>query len=311
LAMIVEKASGQSYEEFLSKNLFKPAGMRSTGYSLAKFNPSLVAVGYRWDGLLWGKPTDKPWDVGAPFWHLRGNGGILSTAGDLAKWSIALRGNKILSVAAKNKLHHPRLRPNEDENPYYAYGWDMLKTTRNTYIAMHAGTNNIFYADMHRFLDERLTIIHLSNKGIPSLIDINRQISKIIFEPAYIPTVPAAETLANRTFSEGLVEIALNKGIDAALQASKARSSDLDPVERFIRRKGFELIDAKKLPQATDVFTLNTRLFPRSSNAFGRLGEAYMEAGNTKLAIENYNKSLELDPENKDSERMLAKLREQ
>ena len=308
LAMIVEKASGQAYEEFLSENLLKPAGMQSTGYSRPKFDPAAIAVGYRWDGMLWGKPTDKPWEDGAPFWHLRGNGGILSTAEDLAKWSVALRSDRILSREAKRKLHHPRLRANEKENPYYAYGWDVLKTKRNTFIARHNGTNNIFYADMHRFLDERMTIIHIVNKGIPSFVDVNEQIARIIFEPGYVPPVPASENKENQAFSEELAKIAADKGVDAALEAHKTRTAGIDAVERFVNRAGYDLIEAKKPPQAIEVFRLNTILFPRSSNVFDSLGEAYMEAGNKPLAIESYQKSLDLDPSNGNAARMLIKL---
>jgi CubicO group peptidase (beta-lactamase class C family) len=311
LAMIVEKASGQNYETFLAENHFKPAGMRSTGYSLPKFDPSVIAVGYRWDGDVWGKPTDKPWDDSAPFWHLRGNGGILSTTEDLAKWSIALRGEKILSKEAKKKLHHPRLRAGETANPYYAYGWDMLKTKRNTFIARHNGTNNIFYADMHRYLDESLTIIHIVNKGIPSFIDVNNQIARMIFEPGYVPAIPTAENRENLVFSKELASIAAEKGVEAAVASHKTRKSGLDAVERFINRAGYDLLEGKKQEQAIEVFKLNTILFPHSGNTFDSLGEAYMEAGNKLLAVLNYRKSLEIDPDNGNARQMLAKLNSQ
>ncbi|MDM7922835.1 MAG: serine hydrolase [Pyrinomonadaceae bacterium] len=310
LAMIVEKASGQDYETFLAKNLFKPAGMRSTGYSLPRFEPTFVAVGYRWDGDLWGRPTEKPWDGGAPFWHLRGNGGLLSTTEDLAKWSVALRGEKILSKAAKKKLHHPRLRAGETDNPYYAYGWDVLKTRRNTFVARHNGTNNIFYADMHRYLDERLTIIHMVNKGIPSFVNVNDEIARIIFEPAYVPPVPAAESKENQAYTEELVKIAAEKGLDAAVAAHNSRKNGLDAVERFVNRAGYGLLEEKKHAQAIEVFKLNTILFPRSSNAFDSLAEAYTETNNKPLAIENYKKSLQLDPTNAHAERMIKRLQE-
>lgn len=309
LAMIVENVSGQTYETFLSENLFKPAGMNRTGYSLPKFDPATIAVGYRWDGDLWGKPTDKAWDSdGAPFWHLRGNGGILSTTEDMAKWSIALRGDKILSADAKKKLLHPRRRQNETDNPYYAYGWDVLKTDRSTFIARHNGTNNIFYADMYRFIEERMTIIHMVNKGIPSFVDVNNQIARMIFEPGYVPAIPNAENKENQAFSKELAAIAAEKGVDAAVAAHRSRKPGIDAVERFVNSAGYDLLEEKKLQQAIDVFTLNTLVFPRSPNVFDSLGEAYMEADNKPLAIKNYQKSLELDPSNGNAKQMLKKL---
>ncbi|MBP6003165.1 MAG: serine hydrolase [Pyrinomonadaceae bacterium] len=308
LAMIVEKASGKRYEDFLYENLFRPAGMNSTGYSRPKFDPDVIAVGYRWDGMLWGKPTDKAWDGDAPFWHLRGNGGILSTAVDLAKWSVALRGDRILSRSAKQKLYHPRLRPDEHDNPYYGYGWDIFRTRRNTLLATHNGTNNIFYAEVHRFLDEKLSIIHLTNRGIPSFADINKQISRIIFESEYVPTIPAAENEANQRYTEEIIALALEKGLDAAIRENASRKPGVDLIERFINRKGYQLMRDKNLTQAIEVFKLNTVAFPRSSNVYDSLGEAYVEAGETKLAIDSFQKSLDVDPENENASQMIGKL---
>ncbi len=310
LAMIAEKASGKTYEEFLHEELFEPSGMSWTGYSKPKYQIDRIAVGYSRTGTIWGKPTEKAWNGKAPFWHLTGNGGLLSTTGDLHKWAVALRSDKILSAAAKQKLYHPKLRAGEDENPYYAYGWDVFKTRRNTYVARHNETNNIFYADMHHFLDERITIIHLSNKGIPALSDINSQLSRIIFDPDFIPLVPAAENEANLTFTRTLINAVLEKGVEAAFETSKLRPTGIEPIERSINAKGYDLIDEKKLTQAINLFIFNTRLFPRSANAFDSLGEAYMETGEKKLAIENYEKSLKLDPDNMHAERMLKRLQE-
>ncbi|MBK8472561.1 MAG: hypothetical protein IPL33_10550 [Sphingobacteriales bacterium] len=59
-----------------------------------------------------------------------------------------------MSKDAKQKLYHPKLRAEESENSYYAYGWDVSRTNRNTSQVWHNGTNGIFYADFLRFIDE-------------------------------------------------------------------------------------------------------------------------------------------------------------
>ena len=53
---------------------------------------------------------------------------------------------------------------------------------------------------------------------------------------------------------------------------------------------------------------LNVEAYPASSNVYDSLGEAYMDDGNTGLAIVNYKKSLELDPNNTNAVEMLKKL---
>jgi Tfp pilus assembly protein PilF len=49
-------------------------------------------------------------------------------------------------------------------------------------------------------------------------------------------------------------------------------------------------------------------LYPESANVYDSLGECYLKAGNQEKAIENYKKSLEFNPENKNASEMLKKL---
>ncbi len=57
------------------------------------------------------------------------------------------------------------------------------------------------------------------------------------------------------------------------------------------------------------LFELNVETYPESSNVYDSLGEAFMDAGNKKQAIFNYEKSLALDPSNTNAKKMLEKLK--
>jgi CubicO group peptidase (beta-lactamase class C family) len=310
LAMIVEKVSGQSYEDYLQANLFKPAGMDTTGYSRPSFDLKQIAVGYRMNGEAWGKPTDKAWDGAAPYWHLKGNGGILSTVGDLYKWHRALLSDKILSKAAKQKLYSPKRRPNEDDNPYYAYGWDVMRTSRATLLARHNGTNRIFFSDFFRFLDEGVAIIQLSNKANPAFGRLNLSIARIIFEPTFVPVVPAKETSDNIKFTDQIVKTIEEKGFDQGLSALKGRKTHLELIEHIVADKAYELLDAEKPTVAVDLFRINTVAYPASNLAFEGLGEAYLAAKNNALAIKALESSLSLYGENSYAKRLLEQAQE-
>lgn len=80
-------------------------------------------------------------------------------------------------------------------------------------------------------------------------------------------------------------------------------------VETDINAMGYELIYAKKLNEAIEILKLNTKFFPNSFNTFDSLGEAYALAGNKKMAIENYEKSLKLNPKNTNGQEALVKLK--
>ncbi|WP_394758102.1 serine hydrolase [Flavobacterium sp.] len=309
LGMIIEKVSGKTYENYLFKNLWKPAQMEMTGYSRPKFNRTKIAIGYYKDDKVWGKPTEKNWDKTAPFWHLAGNGGILSTTEDLYKWHKALLGELILSKEAKNKLYHPKIRTEENYNSIYAYGWDVSQTNRKTNRVWHNGTNNIFYSDFMRYIDENITLIMLSNKSHLNFNGLNIELSKIVFEKNYKPTIPIADNDNNQKYSNKIIDIVLSKGIEAGKENFKKRPAKTNILEYKLNTKGYELLSQKKYEEAIAIFTINVFAFPKSANGFDSLGEAYMNKGDKALAIKNYEKSLELDPNNGNAIDMLAELR--
>ena len=65
-----------------------------------------------------------------------------------------------------------------------------------------------------------------------------------------------------------------------------------------------------KISEAIEVFKLNAEVFPQSSNVYDSLGEGYMKNDDKQKAILNYNKSLELNPENNNAVEMLKQLEE-
>ena len=105
------------------------------------------------------------------------------------------------------------------------------------------------------------------------------------------------------------------KGIEAGLaqyRDLKARQANVyDFSEPELNRLGYQLLQAKKLKEAIEVFKLNVEAYPQGFNTYDSLGEAYMVSGNTELAIQNYKKSLELNPQNTGATEMLKRLGEQ
>jgi len=79
-------------------------------------------------------------------------------------------------------------------------------------------------------------------------------------------------------------------------------------VESQINGFGYELMGVKMTDIALQMFQLNVELFPESSNVYDSLGEAYMNTGENELAIKNYKKSLELDPDNANAAEMIRRI---
>lgn len=89
LTAIVEIISGQTYEEFLSEHFFDPAGMHHTAnYGSENYEPQAYAVGYGTADV--GNPN-IPANWGETSWLIKGSGGMISTPGDLHRFTEYIR----------------------------------------------------------------------------------------------------------------------------------------------------------------------------------------------------------------------------
>lgn len=102
------------------------------------------------------------------------------------------------------------------------------------------------------------------------------------------------------------------KEFDKALLAFKA-IKEKDSLNKTVRewrlnRLGYDFIRNHDYDSALEIFKINTELYPKSSNVFNSLGEAYFLKKDTLSAIDNFKKSLAINPENRNSKRFLKKI---
>ncbi|WAU79545.1 serine hydrolase [Streptomyces sp. Qhu-G9] len=162
LAAIVEKASGEGYEPFLARHLFAPAGMERTGYVLPRWPRHRIAVEYDSKGRSQGRPVDQPWAADGPYWNLRGNGGMLSTAEDMFRWHRALLGDDVLPEQARKKLFEPRVRVPDSDDGWYGYGWAVRESAEGRTV-WHDGGNDWSLAVLTRSLRDDVLVYWVSN----------------------------------------------------------------------------------------------------------------------------------------------------
>ena len=71
---------------------------------------------------------------------------------------------------------------------------------------------------------------------------------------------------------------------------------------------GYQLLRSGKPKEAIEIFKLNVEAYPQAFNTYDSLAEAYMTINERELAIQNYEKSLELNPNNKNAAEILKRL---
>jgi hypothetical protein len=127
----------------------------------------------------------------------------------------------------------------------------------------------------------------------------------------WVPNVKAAFD-ARRSIAETLSATLASSGVDGAIQqyhdlkAVQPATYNFDESE--LNSLGYRLLNAKKFKDAIRIFQLNVEAYPQSSNVYDSLGEAYMDDGNKPLAIANYQKSVQLNPKNRNAVIYLQKL---
>jgi len=92
------------------------------------------------------------------------------------------------------------------------------------------------------------------------------------------------------------------------LVKSTYENTDLN-IEACLNTQGYNLLSKNKIDDAIKVFKLNTELFPAAFNTWDSLAEAFMTSGSKEKAIEYYQKSLDLNPENDNAKKYLSSLK--
>lgn len=126
LAVIVERVSGQSFEEFVADNQFEQIGLKRLGYKRGNWKTNELAVGTAPNGKRWGTALDHAWMKDGPSWNLRGNGGMIGTAEELYGWMKFVYDGK-MKPAGVLDLFEPEFK-------------DMPEGA----VLMEAGGNNVF-----------------------------------------------------------------------------------------------------------------------------------------------------------------------
>jgi D-alanyl-D-alanine carboxypeptidase len=115
LGNVVEKVSGQSWDDYVREHLFAPAGMTHSAFINDEPNLDDYAVGY-WKGMRGNLPL-QPAPLIREGWA-GGAGAILSTVGDMAAWDAALTSGKIVSAADYALMSTPPTLPNGAPDTY-------------------------------------------------------------------------------------------------------------------------------------------------------------------------------------------------
>jgi CubicO group peptidase (beta-lactamase class C family) len=298
---LIVDVTGEPFPKFMHDTVLSKAGMTDSTYEQplpARLAP-LAAAGTRSAGTtVKGRYHTYPEMAAAGLW---------TTPTDLAKFAIEIalskhgKANHILSEKMTREMLTPQVKAGDD-----FVGLGPFIDGKEPDRFGHDGADEGFQA--------LLTISGDTGKGVAVMGN-----SDAFFHvaPYVVEAVAKAYGWKPRPAphdTNGLLQLAMNtKGLPAALDlyshmkdgsvaGYKVDENTLIPV-------GYDLLRAQKVDDAIKVFELDVHDYPNYWNAYDSLAEAYATAGKKDLAIQNYEKSVELNHENQSGIEALKKLR--
>jgi CubicO group peptidase (beta-lactamase class C family) len=294
LGKIIDKLSGQPFQQFIQQRQFDAVGMKQTGYGDFSDVIPDKAVSYRFDAD--GKTLRPVIDDFPAF--LRTGAGINTTAEEVARWLIALQQEKLLKRPALTQMWQ-RGRFNDGKPTPWAMGWPTIRDKEYRAVAGIGGMRSAFYV----YPENDLSVVILTNLAGASpeqMIDV---------VAGYF--LPGLKSVSGAYATYRLREQTQKSGfgnLDETLAQLK-KSGLATPSEDDLNVWGYRLLGGGMKTQAIAVLGLTARLYPESFNVYDSLAEAYEAAGETDLAVKNYRRSLELNANNTHATDRLRALR--
>jgi CubicO group peptidase (beta-lactamase class C family) len=314
LQKVIEHLTNQPLDAFMKKMVFDPLGMTNSSYVWQERYQSLKAYGHNPAGSV--TERRQPMEANAA-------ASLNTTPADYAKFVIAVMNGTGLKRETAKLMLTPQIKVQEGcqncvNNPgtgrllpdvAWGLGWGLQQTADGESFWHWGDSNNDVQAYVVAYPKQKMGVMIFTDSGnghsiIPRILDeaIGGQqpaVAWLNYEPYNSP----ARQLLKEIVARGA----------AAIKEYRERSSSsgADALnETQTNRLGYQLLQRQKVKEAIEVFKLNVERFPQSSNVYDSLGEAYMVNGDKELAIKNYQKSIELNPQNENGIEMLKKLQE-
>jgi CubicO group peptidase (beta-lactamase class C family) len=148
LGIIIEKASGKPYWQFLDERIFKPLGMTATRSTDPRPIVPDRASGYEWKNDRF---ENRPILLPAIAFSA---GSLLSTVEDMAKWDAALSSGKLLKKSGLDQMWTSSMTNDGADAPFnYGFGW-FIDSYHSHRLVQHSGGTPGFSSVIYRFLDD-------------------------------------------------------------------------------------------------------------------------------------------------------------
>lgn len=278
---IIEKVTGMTFQDFVTKNILKPLKMTNSVFD-AKAGYKNRTSCYDMD------------NVRCPEMEFI-SGWLWLDINDMYKWIDAMNHNRLISKKSFETLLN---------NPYAKEeGGSLGLYTEKDELQRHNGISYKFESIMLNDMKNDVVIILASN-NLNKVYNLGYTINDIMQGKAYeIPKKSVSLALRKIAFTD------VNKAIETYYSLKKTYENEYafdNPSE--LNALGYELLRAGKINESIEIFKLVVKEFPKNPNVMDSLGEAYFANKQYDLSLDCYNKAISLGESTGNSKKMVEKI---
>jgi CubicO group peptidase (beta-lactamase class C family) len=302
LQLLIEEVSGQTFQDYMRKQVLHPLGMKNSEYGWPPRDEKTAATPYD----VFGKPVPS----------LRYNelaaAGLATNLEDLAAFAVSGLKSPADEPAGRG-LFKPEtvalMQTPAPASPQYGLGYTVRPDQFAGKVAAgHGGSNRgweSFFQTVPSTGDGIVILTNGSNGGavISSILCSWWRWGAGHDEGVECPKIDVRAALYGIYQARGLKDTIARY---RELRLPGASKYDFSAIQ--LNSMGYELLRRDAVRDAIEIFRLNVEQFPREWNVYDSLGEALLKNGDKERAIENYKKSIELNPQNGNGRGVLKSL---
>lgn len=308
LGNVIEKVSGMSFEQYMKENILDVLQMKESNFLKLLVSKELLTSPHILDIKNGYGAT-----VSEVFPYNRAHGPsstLCSNVVEMCNYAIAnmnegrFEGKKILEPKRYEELW--REYASTDWGGYTSeigLAW-FLGEYKGNKVRSHSGMDTGFRSNLIILPERGIGVVLMTNSDYIGTKILCTSILDILLgeEVDYVKT----------SLTASMVRTMFNSNSEVALEEyNKIKQNSIEKYlvyEEEFNAIAYNLLERKRIKEAIEVLKLSIKIFKESANLYDSLGEMYLLQGNKKLALENYKRYVDLNPNNEEVKKIINEL---
>ena len=303
LQLIIEEVSGEKFEDYMQTKVLDPLGMRNSSYKID--DKILAASASEYDAYREA--------IDFELFTAQAAAGLHTNMEDFSRFALASlyahKGHQKNNPVLPAEIVQQMMEPAPASNGGYGLGYQIRTREKLNGLSGHGGANSGWHAIFRVDPISHDGFIVFTNGGAGYHLNNLVFCKWITWKTGESPWDGCKMKLSIANKMKQVIDrTGLDQLVAQYTELKKNQPDAYDFSENQLNQFGYYYLGRGELEKAIAIFKLNVEAFPNAYNVYDSYGEALLEKGNKEQAIENYRKSVKLNPGNENGIRVLKDL---